>query len=66
MKSKFFVGVVIFFLVTFFAFFFRLFRPFVGVVVNPVRQAVAVSVQRSAVIGVTESNKSVAVSVENI
>lgn len=64
MKSKFFVGVVIFFLVTFFAFFFRLFRPFVGVVVSPVNQTVVASVKRTAVAGVAESNKSVDVRVE--
>lgn len=52
MKNKFFLGVVIFFLVTFFAFFFRLFRPFVGVTVKPVGHIAAVSVQQSAVLDV--------------
>ncbi|HEY6805861.1 MAG TPA: hypothetical protein VI306_19935 [Pyrinomonadaceae bacterium] len=35
MRNKFFFGVVIFFLVTFFAFCFNVFRPFVGVIVTP-------------------------------
>ncbi len=52
MKNKFFLGVVIFFLVTFFAFFFRLFRPFVGVTLRPVGQIAAGRVLESAVLDV--------------
>ena len=63
MKNKFFLGVVIFFLVTFFAFFFRLFRPLVGVAVRPVSHLAAVRVQESAVLSV-ESIKNVDAKVE--
>jgi hypothetical protein len=64
MRKKFFYGVVIFFMVTFFVFFFRLFRPFVGVVVRPVSQTVTVTVPRSAMVDVAELIKNLEANVD--
>ena len=63
MKNKFFFGVVIFFLVTIFAFFFGLFRPFVGFVLRPMSQSVATAVRTPGGVHVAEVTESAVVRV---